>query len=82
MYLRTACIHRLSTSSLSLCLTIGWSFTSFSLNRLKWKTQNKTKSIRLNVIALQNEVDKSSYIVTAALKTWRPSASIESAVGE
>lgn len=34
------------------------------------------------MIALQNEVDKSSYIVTAALKTWRPSASIESAVGK
>lgn len=28
------------------------------------------------MIALQNEVDKSSYIVTAALKTWRPSASM------
>lgn len=46
--------------------------------------ENKTKQklIRLNMIALQNEVDKSSYIVTAALKTWRPSASIESAVGK
>lgn len=46
------------------------------------KNKTKQKSIRLNVIALENEVDKSSYIVTAALKTWRPSASIESAIGK